>query len=211
MDAVDVYRLARAAGMPHERAVIATAISKAESGWNPSAVGDTTLTDATWGPSIGLWQIRSVKADKGTGRIRDASRLKDPAFNAASMAAVSSGGSNWQPWSVYTNGSYRQYVDSVRTAVAKSSPEKGSPIIGSSPVYGGGSINNAGDLGGLAGDLGGFAGGLADGVSDGLGMPGKIVSLLVKEMAPAVLIGVGVVGGFAIIAVGAWRGMEKAA
>lgn len=79
----------------------AIAIAQAESGLNTTAKGDTTLTNATWGPSIGLWQIRSLNAERGKGTTRDETKLSDPAFNARSMASISQNGNNWGPWSVW--------------------------------------------------------------------------------------------------------------
>lgn len=103
--------------MDDEAAIVATAIAWAESGLNPDAVGDESLVDETWGPSIGLWQIRSLHAQEGTSGERDRLRLKEPAFNAKSMATISAGGTNWTPWSVFKNGRYRQHLDAVRAAV----------------------------------------------------------------------------------------------
>lgn len=113
-----VFNLAAQTGLSRDEAITATAIAIAESGLNPGAVGDTTLQDGTWGPSIGLWQIRSLKAESGTGRSRDATRLKDPAFNARSMNIISSAGANWTPWSVYKSGAYRAHMAKVQAAVA---------------------------------------------------------------------------------------------
>jgi hypothetical protein len=79
----------------------AIAIALAESGGNPNATGDVALQNATWGPSLGLWQIRSVKAETGTGSVRDANQLKNPSFNAKSMHSISSGGKNWSPWTTW--------------------------------------------------------------------------------------------------------------
>lgn len=110
LTAAQVYNLAKDAGLSPAAAGIATAIARAESGWRTDAMGDTTITTDKWGPSIGLWQIRSVKAESGTGGTRDATRLTDPAFNARSMVSISSGGTRWSPWSVYTSGAYRQYM-----------------------------------------------------------------------------------------------------
>ena len=59
-----------------ESATVATAIARAESGLNPNAVGDEDKVDVRWGPSIGLWQIRSLHSHTSTGKPRDASRLR---------------------------------------------------------------------------------------------------------------------------------------
>jgi hypothetical protein len=42
-----------------------------ESALNPDAVGDITIQDAKWSASHGLFQIRTLKAQKGTGSWRD--------------------------------------------------------------------------------------------------------------------------------------------
>jgi hypothetical protein len=105
-----IYALARNAGLPAVAATLATAVALAESGGRTDAMGDVGLQDATWGPSVGLWQIRSLKAQYGTGQPRDASRLTDPQFNASSMASISGGGKNFGPWSTYKNGAYKKYL-----------------------------------------------------------------------------------------------------
>lgn len=113
-----VYALALGAGFNTASATVATAIAQAESGLDPAAVGDVNLEDRTWGPSVGLWQIRSLKAASGTGTPRDATRLKDPAFNAAAAYAVSGGGKDFRPWSTYSRGQYKNYLGAAQTAVA---------------------------------------------------------------------------------------------
>jgi hypothetical protein len=105
-----VFNLARDAGLDSAGAVVAMAIATAESGLRTDALGDLTIQTAKWGPSVGLWQIRSVKAESGRGTPRDATRLTDPAFNARSMVAISGAGKNWNPWSTYTSKSYRRYL-----------------------------------------------------------------------------------------------------
>lgn len=117
MTPAEVHALAVAAGLNSEQAVIATAIAWGESGLDPESIGDTSLEDATWGPSVGLWQVRSLRADTGTGKERDRTRLTDPAFNAQSMAAISNGGRNWNPWTIFRNGAYLEHIDAVRAAV----------------------------------------------------------------------------------------------
>ena len=88
------------------------AIWKAESGGNTEAVGDQSLENATWGPSIGLAQIRTLKAETGKGTSRDnaGNRLMDPTINLAAAWEISSHGRNPMPWSAYKNGSYKQHL-----------------------------------------------------------------------------------------------------
>lgn len=105
-----LYALARNAGLSATAATTATAVALAESGGRSDAVGDVALEDGTWGPSVGPWQIRSLKAQTGTGGPRDVTRLSDPAFNAASMASISGGGKNFGPWTTYTKGTYKKFL-----------------------------------------------------------------------------------------------------
>lgn len=103
LSAVAIGRLAWAAGIRDFRPLVdAIAIAIAESGGDAGEVGDEGLQDQKWGPSIGLWQIRSLKAEEGKGGLRDGSKLRDPAFNARAMYSISGGGKNWKPWSVFT-------------------------------------------------------------------------------------------------------------
>lgn len=117
LTASQIYALARSAGFNAGEAVTATAIALAESGGNPAAVGDTGLQTSVWGPSIGLWQVRSLKAESGKGTTRDATKLTDPSFNAASAYKIYKGNNGWRNWSVYTSGKYRSNVTAVETSV----------------------------------------------------------------------------------------------
>ncbi len=124
MTPAEVHALAAGAGLAADSAVIATAVSWAEIAYgdpdpdlDPGAVGDEDLVDDIWGPSIGLWQIRSLHAHSGTGKERDALRLPDPEFNARSMATISKGGTDWTPWSVWKNGRYAHHLDDVVDAI----------------------------------------------------------------------------------------------
>lgn len=189
-----VYALARGAGLPHDQAVTAAAIAAAESGLRSDALGDTGITNAQWGPSVGLWQIRSLKAEYGTGRSRDQSRLTDPGFNARSMYEISSAGRNWSPWSVYTSGSYRNHLAAAQAAAGAPS----SPTSPTSPTYPGSvsptSVSLRGSPFDVDVDLPGILGPL-EGPAEGL----------IKAVGPILLGGLFVAGGAALVVAGLWR------
>ncbi len=113
--------LAHWAGLRGDARVIAVAVANGESALNPQALGDENIVDlgpVGWGPSYGLWQIRTRVEDTGTGRPRDITILARSMRNQArSMVIISSNGTTWSPWSVFTSGRYRQSLDQARAAV----------------------------------------------------------------------------------------------
>lgn len=159
LTASQVYSLAQEAGLGRMAAATATAIAGAESGFVTDAVGDVGIQTAEWGPSIGLWQIRSLKAQSGTGGVRDATRLADPKFNAASMVAISGSGKNWNPWSTYKNGAYKKYVsDHLVTTSTDNIPGLASKGAAAAAGAVGSAVSSAlGDWGGTAAKLLGLA------------------------------------------------------
>lgn len=61
-----------------------------------------------WGESIGLWQIRTIQEENGTGTCRDMSRLKDSIENQAQCAKeIRQAGLS--QWSAYGTPGYRQW------------------------------------------------------------------------------------------------------
>lgn len=78
-------------------APIAAAVAMAESGGNPDAFNASDPA----GGSRGLWQINGVHGAQSTF---------DPMGNARAAVQISNNGSNWQPWSTFTNGSYRKFL-----------------------------------------------------------------------------------------------------
>ncbi|HEV8675017.1 MAG TPA: hypothetical protein VGX21_13300 [Methylomirabilota bacterium] len=147
-----------------------------ESGGDPDILGDENLANAKWGPSIGLGQIRSLWAERGTGGSRDPDRLTDPDFNAAAAYEISSRGTNFKPWSVFTSGRYRQYLARAWAAVA-GAPQAPPP----KPLEG------------------------LEGAADGGGVVGKIVDPLISGLSRIALYTVLIAGGVALIAAGGWR------
>jgi hypothetical protein len=115
-----IAQYALRAGFTPEQAVIAVAIALAESGGSTAAVGDAQLRTDKWGSSLGLWQIRSLNAPRPNvagDANRDFRRLFDPAFNAQSAYAISGSGTNWNPWTVFKTGAYRQHLSRAQQAV----------------------------------------------------------------------------------------------
>lgn len=95
----------------------AFAVSMAESKLDPGALGDIKLEDKKWGPSVGLFQIRSLRHwenydGKGSSDpYRDAKRLINPRYNIKAAWEKSNHGTNWDPWSTYTGGEFIKYLD----------------------------------------------------------------------------------------------------
>jgi len=119
-----IAQFALGAGFNAEQAVIATAIALAESAGSTAAVGDAQLRSKKWGASIGLWQVRSLNDPSSGNRVdqmRDAMRLFDPEFNAQAAYAISGSGNNWNAWTVYKTGAYRQYLGRAQQAVRAAS------------------------------------------------------------------------------------------
>jgi soluble lytic murein transglycosylase-like protein len=92
--------LAASVGFPDP--ALAAAVAMAESGGNPTIVGDTG--PGVNGPSIGLWQIDLFYHKQYTQ-----AQMDDPVQNAQAAFAISSKGTNWTPWSTYNSGAYKKY------------------------------------------------------------------------------------------------------
>ena len=112
-----VAQVAWEAGFRGEDLVLAVAIAQGESGLRASAVGDESLVTGTWGPSIGLFQVRTLRDQEGTGGPRDIQQLADARFNARAAFEISNGGTDFTPWSVYNHDRYVPFIDDVRSVV----------------------------------------------------------------------------------------------
>lgn len=107
----------RERGVPFNTAehVEAIAVMIAISGWkdspchgesagNPIASGDEevagerTANGKTWGPSIGLMQIRSVDPPTGADSVRNRILNLDPITNMKNAWLISNRGTDWSPW-----------------------------------------------------------------------------------------------------------------
>lgn len=112
LTASQIYTLLLRGGFSRDDAVTMTAIAQAESARDPMAVGDVGLQNGTWGPSVGLFQIRTLKAETGTGSDRDIEKLTgNPQAQVEAALNISGQGRNFRPWSTYTSGSYKKFLD----------------------------------------------------------------------------------------------------
>jgi hypothetical protein len=125
----DVYALLRRNGWSAADAVIMTAIAKGESGLNPLATGDTTITNTTWGPSVGLFQIRTVKSQTGTGGERDVTALRSSLDKQAKSAKSIKEGQGWGAWTIYNTGVYRKYLADAQKAAQDVGDDVDNPSI----------------------------------------------------------------------------------
>ena len=104
-------RMLYAQGFRGKALSTAFAVSLAESQGRPNAIGDVKLEDSKWGPSVGLFQIRSLKDwKKWNDPDRDASRLQSPTYNIKAAWDKSNHGTNWSAWSTYTGGEFSKYL-----------------------------------------------------------------------------------------------------
>lgn len=107
-------QVAYAAGFRGNPLVTAVAVATAESSCNPSAVGSNGPTAGCPSGSLdrGLWQINNCYHPD----VSDACAY-DAQCNANAAYAISSGGTNWQPWSTYNSGAYAGYLAAAQAAV----------------------------------------------------------------------------------------------
>ena len=119
------------AGFNQTNAKIASAIAMCESPYfkdgkpyaNFDAVGDQALANDVWGYSYGGFQVRSLRAQKGTGNYRDEDRLLDPAFNVAAARKIKAAAGSFRPWSTFTGGQYKAYLQDMYP------PAKGTYVV----------------------------------------------------------------------------------
>lgn len=104
------------AGAHGTQLVTLAAITEGESGRKIDALGDTGIQTSKWGPSGGVFQIRSVKAERGQGTTRDLDRvltLEGGARSAVELwdQAQARGQDPGSPWTAYLKGWHRAHLD----------------------------------------------------------------------------------------------------
>ena len=92
------------------------AVTEGESNRRFDAEGDQGIQDATYGPSIGIFQIRSEKGKEGTEHARDAAALRGSLEHQAWAAvqvyngALARGVDPLSPWTAHRIGNDRSFV-----------------------------------------------------------------------------------------------------
>lgn len=192
MKPAKAYRLLVGAGFPAAAAVVMTAIGGAESGWNPNAIGDTALETSKWGPSVGIWQIRTLKAATGTGGPRDIRRLQgNPAAQAAAAHEIWTG-AGFGAWSTFNSGAYKGFLHPGKNAGTTAAGAGGTVVETGFDLGGGGLLNPLnwpGAIGHAAGDAAG-------------GVAGDVASTTWALVQPFLLTAMFATAGIALVVIG---------
>jgi hypothetical protein len=126
-----IYTYARQAGLSDAHAKTAAAIAMAESGGDPKSHNSTPPDD-----SYGLWQINMYgamgPARRAIYHLTANDDLYDPVVNARVMSAISLQGNDFHPWTTYTSGKYKQFLNGVTdtSGTSSSSSSGGGGLLG---------------------------------------------------------------------------------
>ena len=123
---METLAMARRAGWPEPLLRLATAVFMGESRGYQERVGDLGIQDETWGPSVGLAQVRTMPAQRGSGGSRDIERVAgDPLENLRAALELYQGRPSFangkkfgEPggfpqWAAYNDGSYKRFLDAL--------------------------------------------------------------------------------------------------
>ena len=126
--AVDVAKLAKAAGWSGFRVATAVAVAKAESGWDAYAIGvvgsETRVVNGVEEPNpayrsldVGLWQNNTYWWPVAVKDMLDPAKNAGQAFKIWNDGYTKATGSfadkvhaGWLPWAVYKSGAYEAFM-----------------------------------------------------------------------------------------------------
>jgi hypothetical protein len=129
-----VYQYLIGAGFSPAGATTMTAIAQAESSNNDKSLGDLNLQTSVWGPSFGLFQIRTLKQKTGTGDVRDINWLVSDANQAKAALSISNGGTDFSAWTTFTNGAYRRFLGTAQSAGTTNAQNAGLSLDALNPM-----------------------------------------------------------------------------
>lgn len=188
----EIYAALITAGFPRASATTMTAVALGESGGDDAARGDLGLQTSTWGPSYGLFQIRTIKSETGTGSDRDISHLAgDIDAQAEAAYRISHKGTDFSPWTVFTTGKFQSYMSAAKGAADRLF---GLPIIAARKLAG--LLTGAKDTAGNAVD---FA---VDPSGAIIGALGTVVAPATRSVKKIAVEGIGLVLGVALVGAG---------
>lgn len=111
-----IAEYAHDAGFRGQDLTVAVAVALAESGGDTKAHNPVPPDN-----SYGLWQINMIGSLGPARRDQfdlDGNReLFDPQENAKAAWAISGHGDSFQPWTTYTSGAYKKYLDDARRGI----------------------------------------------------------------------------------------------
>lgn len=139
----EIARLAADAGWSGPELDTAVAVALAESDGFTDRLGDLNIQTAEYGPSVGLWQIRTVNPGHGGWFDRQHHNHQanlDPVTNAQNARAIYER-YGWRRWGAYTDGRYQQFMDRARRATG-SEQQQTPPLPARRSDAGGGSGGN---------------------------------------------------------------------
>lgn len=116
-----LIKMCKDVGFTGDDLSIACAIAIAESNLDENALGDLKIANIKWGPSYGLFQIRSLhNSDKyhypDSLRKTDGS-LFEPEINCKVAYAIYKQQKGFYPWSTFNNNKYKEYLDQVNKEI----------------------------------------------------------------------------------------------
>lgn len=124
-----IAAVARQGGFSGGGLVMAIAIALAESGGNTQAQGfNRDSSGRVSSVDRGLWQINNFYHSEVSDNC-----AYDPNCAAGAAFRISAHGTNWQPWSTYMNGAYRQYLVRAQRAAGQVTPAGGTTPSGQLP------------------------------------------------------------------------------
>jgi len=211
----EAFAALRRQGASAAEATLLTSIGGAESGWNPNAVGDVNLETTKWGPSYGIWQIRTLRAETGKGTARDINQLRTGIDAQAAAALTIKRGQGAKAWTTYSSGAYAGYLGQAKAVADSSSRAVSSPTsaasgarVGVDPgpgatnvgLFPGGNLDPLNWAGSIAGSvIGGAAGAATDAVG---GLAGTVAQGLWNQVQPFAVTLLFAGGGIALVIIG---------
>ena len=124
----EIAGYAHDAGFRGQDLTVAVAVAMAESSGDPRAHNPVPPDN-----SYGLWQINMIgslgPARRDEFDLDNNRELFNPAENAKAAWAISGHGDSFGPWTTYTSGAYKKYLDDARRGI-RNMNKKDKPVKG---------------------------------------------------------------------------------